>query len=158
MESKIIKYKDTDFTFVYDPSLIKKKKNRLLKKYFSLEKEFLGDIDKSLIESYENRIAELETAIETTKDEKHKAELQIKLDKAKNDFETDSKVKSIQKEIAQCTGLLMTELCEDTEFMKPFLKEVLQGDISIIEFGSQDALVFIMEVINNFFSFTVSSN
>lgn len=158
MESKIIKYKDSEFTFVYDESLLKKKKNRLLKKYFSLEKEFTGDIDRTILDNYEKRIAELELGIESTKDESHRTELESKLAKFQTAFDNDLKAKAVQREITQCTGLLMTELCEDTDFIKPFLKEVLQGDLDKVEYGTQAANVFILEVINSFFSFTVPNS
>ena len=153
MESKIFKFKEYDFRMIDDDLLLKKKSNRLLQKYFELEEEFTGNIDTTIVDNYEARIAELETALEQAED---KTDLTLKLDKIKKKFESDLKVKSILRRKEKCNGLILKELIGDTDFIKPLFEDILSGEVDKLDYEDPAIDLFIMEVITDFFSYTAN--
>lgn len=153
MESKVFKFGDSEFTLIDNNLLLGQKSNKLLKKYFTLQEEYTGDIDQSLIEQYESRIEELEIALEQAED---KAELQLKLDTVKEELQSDLKAQSILRLKKKCEGLILKDLTEDTEFMQPLFKEILIGDHSKLDYSDPGITIFITEVITDFFYYTTN--
>ena len=172
MENKEpFKFQGNEFRFTENNLLLRKKSNRLLKKYFSLEAEFTGDIDTKLIDDYDIKLTEFYTGRnqcnkmleqELSKDEK--ADYEIRLQNFQNDIDkteakkdADLKVRAIQSQLDKCRGLILTEIIEDYDFIKPLFDEILIGDHSKLDYSSDEIGVFIMEVITDFFGYTLKS-
>lgn len=159
MENKSFKFGDETFTMIDDNLMLGDLSDELLEKYFEFKEKFTGKIDMSLVNKYESRIEELEKGIETTEDEKHKADLQTKLEQETKKFTSDPLVQATLTRKRECEGLILKRIMRHVEFIEPLFKKILTGgDHSKIIYNSPEGKIFIMEVITNFFSYTVNDS
>lgn len=163
-----IKYKGTEFQIRENTLLIKESAVPLLVKYRKLQLEYLDDFDTSLIDEYEDKIKTFETAIEQVKnnlelnqynseDKRKEDELYLesteqKLEAKRVEFMNDKQVKIIQKAKQEIIGLAIMQLCYDKELIKRLLNKLLIGDLSIIDYESEDYLPFALGAVTYFFT------
>ena len=168
MENKTIKFREHEFKLIPDNILLKKKSNRLLKKYFDLDAEFTGNIDTSAIDAYEEQLRDprlaknqLTALLDTDIDKETRAEyeadikrLNERIAEIETKRNTDPKVIAIEDHRDRCRGLILKDIQEDTDFIKPLFAEILEGDVSKIEYDTEDGEVFIAEVVGFFLAYT----
>ena len=141
----------------------------LLVKYRKLHFEYTGDIDMSEVESAEETINDLKTAIDEleNKDGDNSAritELKEELQLKEEDLEKDTGIRVLKKLYGDCESIAMYELLTDMKTVIPFLKSVLvnsvsnaPGQIGSIDFNLAGTAEFIREVLTDFFTLTLQS-
>lgn len=148
-----------EFTLSKNNLLLKKKSNRLLKRFAKLIQEFTSDIDLTPVKKYESdihdlkvQVFQLESMATRTKDDDEYLEARKKdLEELNDKFESDAKVQSLVKENSFCEGLAIKELLDDTEFLIPWLSEVLTGDFDKINFEDENINEFTTPILTDFF-------
>lgn len=173
MENKTYNIQGEVFSLQANTLDVKKYGVRLLARIKKLAYEYTKDTDFSVLEKYNERINELETAknqvqglIDSNIDEhgydlnyankldyiKRINEYETKLNGIKSDFKNNKEVQRVINLKAELEKCAMIELLSDVEFLKEvFNKLLIGGDIKKIDFGSPDAMAFITEVIYDFF-------
>jgi hypothetical protein len=127
----------------------------LLIKYRKLQAEYLDDIDISLVNAYDNRINELETAVKQLKEldnEQEVIDAEERLKEVKEQKANDEEVQIIAKMKNDIEALILTELSLDTVLMSKLFSKILIGDTSKIDYEHSDYRMFAMEVLAGFFT------
>lgn len=159
-----IKFKDTEFELVENNLDILETSFPIIMKYMKLEKEYIGDVDKSLIKFYEKRIKELEEAIkqiseleptaiyegEQTNEQKI-IELTEKLQDVKTAFSEDEECNATRELVNKLESNIMVYIAMDKKVMSKFYKSILKGDTSKIEYKGEDYKLFAAKVLESFF-------
>jgi len=127
----------------------------LLIKYRKLQAEYLDDIDISLVNAYDNRINELETAVKQLKEldnEQEVIDAEERLKEVKEQKANDEEVQIIAKMKNDIEALILTEISLDTVLMSKLFSKILIGDTSKIDYEHSDYRMFAMEVLAGFFT------
>ncbi len=126
----------------------------LLIKYRKLQAEYLDDIDISLVNAYDNRIGELETAIKQLKEldnEQEVIDAEERLKEVKEQKANDEEVQITVKMRNDIIALIFKALTLDTVLMSKLFPKILIGDVSKIDYQHPDYSKFAQEVLVGFF-------
>lgn len=168
---KVYKIGENNFKLINDDLTLKVKSKELLKKYFHLETKYTGDIDTRLLDSYDDKLTELYTGLnqcneqlkhELSKEdkedfEKRAADWQRQIDEVEKAKDDNPMCRAIQKELDKCRGLILMDIRDDIPFLKPLFKEILSGDHSKIDWSSDEIELFVSDVINDFFFYSLGN-
>lgn len=160
MVNKIYKYKDQEYRLKSNDLELLRFAAPVLIKYRKLLHEYTKDIDLSELEYYQSRISELKTAIsqliDDNDDDKVK-ELSSKLNEEEMKFCENTELNSLMSLYSDCEGLVLLELISDIDFIKPFIKRILIGDTSKLNFEDEEILMLIRDAVSDFFIITSRS-
>jgi hypothetical protein len=160
MENKIYKYKDQEYRLKNNDLELLRLAAPVLIKYRKLLHEYTKDIDLSELEYYKSKISELKTAIiqlnEDNDDDKVK-ELSRNLNIAEKEFCDNTELHSLISLYSDCEGLVLLEVISDIDFIKPFIKRILTGDTSKLDFDDDEILNLIRDAVSDFFIITSRS-
>jgi uncharacterized coiled-coil protein SlyX len=166
MQSKVYKFKDTEFTV--QKNVFKVGKAWLpVRLYFEdLIKLYTERCDMSAINSYNERLKELNIKDAQDKSDIEKPNLdsdviariqsqieknKIELDKITSEFESDVTAKEQQAEYHRMIKYVLEDLVLSYDVIKGFLETYLVGDFSKLDVTDESAIKFVDEVIGDFF-------
>ncbi len=173
METKTYNIQGESFRLQANTLAVKKYGARLIARIRKLAYEYTKDTDFTVLEKYNERKQELNTAksqiqelIDSNTDEqgyelteenkqdyrKRINEYDLKLSGIDSELKNDTEAQRIIKLKAELESLAMVELLADIEFLKEILDKLLKdGDIKKIDFSTPEARHFMTEVIYDFF-------
>ena len=112
----------------------------------------LKDIDRSLILKYERNIALLKRDIERGTERKEDVTaLETQLETETEKYETDSAVQDIKNRVADVHNDVLLQMAFDEKLMSSTIKELLEGDFSVFDYGDDEFYMFSGKVLTDFF-------
>jgi hypothetical protein len=151
-----IKYKDTEFQIRDNNLLIKESAVPLLVKFRKLQAEYLDDMDNSIIDEYEKTIKQYETVISQIENDETQTEyletIKKKLVDTKELYVNDEQVKIIRSAREEIMGLMLMQLCYDKPMILKLFNKLLIGNLNIIDWDSEESLIFSLEAVTRFFT------
>ena len=172
MENKIYKFKDTEFTVQKNVLKIQNAWMPIAIYFENLVKLCTAECDMSAVNSYKARLKELEIKEkqdnsdilkpDIDSDVKSKIELQIESNKAVRDtinseFENDTVAQEQQAEYNRMFNYAIQLLITSYDMIDGFLRKYLIGDYSKLDYEDENIVIFIGEVIGDFFLYKMQN-
>jgi hypothetical protein len=161
---KVYKYKDKEFTFKTFSLDMMNKQGRLLKEYEKLrakeELELRGEFPEySIKDEYDKALDRYRQALDTLPDSDitERERLEGLLEKKLEEYENDGRMKVLDKLIKESENANLVLLVTDMKIVKPFIEDVLNGDVHSIDWSDVEVAKFVGEVIMDFFTLSQTS-
>ncbi len=166
MQSKVYKFKDTEFTVQKNVLKIQNAWLPVAMYFENLIKMYTAECDMSAVNSYKDRLKELNIKDAQDKSDIQKPDLdsdviariqsqieknKIELDKINSEFESDVAAKEQQSEYNRMFNYAIQSLITSYDVVNGFLQSYLIGDYSKLDYEDESIIEFIGEVIGDFF-------
>lgn len=163
--TKTYKYKELEFTLKPFNLDMMNRQGRLLKEYERLSAKENIDLRRDFEKEFkmkdelEKSISRFEQALETLPpgNEAERERLQGLLDAKREEYETDGTIQILKKLLKDTEGSNLILLITNREIIKPFIDEVLIGDVNSIDWEDENVAKFIGEVVLDFFTYSQTS-
>ena len=163
--TKTYKYKEKEFTLKPFNLDMMNRQSKLLKAYQKLSSRETLELRRDFAEEFkikdelEKAIGVYERALDTLPEgnESEKERLQGLLDNKMNEYESNGTVAVLDKLIKDTEQGNLIELITNTEIIKPFINDVLSGDVNSIDWNDEDVAKFIGEVVLDFYTYSQAS-
>ncbi len=165
LENKVFSLNGNDYRLKRIDLGVLNKAAPLLLKFRRLQYEYTKDIDDTELRKAKAEIEDIKTAISQIEsgdacDGNEISGLKKKLTAAETELKNSGSLQAIQRLVNDAESLALFELFTDMDTILPFLKNVLDpvnGKIPEVSLDEPDALVFIKEVVTDFFALTLRS-